>query len=1091
METKTCMKWLSTCLLLSMMLAFAIAPVSAGPLRGAAAVDGDGLMVVSPSSVTYGSGAGTFTFTFTANADFSSGSQVEIDIPSGWSAPTTAAGAGHVSWYSGTCTLAGAPPVGITGMSIFIDLASCPTNAYFTVTYANATPGAVSGSPYTFVTWSDIGTGGSGLVHITAPAPTVAVNPKTLTVSATGLTPASKTYDGGTSTTLTIGSPTLVGMVGGDSVTLVTGSAAANFSDKHAGTAKTVQISGLTLGGGQAGNYALTQPTRTANISQRAITVSAVTDTKGYDGGVSSSGVPGITAGALQGSDTASWTQTFNNKNAGTGNKVLTPAGVVSDGNSGNDYTYTYATFNTGTINKKAITVNAETDSKVYDGTTASNGVPLVTPGLAGTDTAGFTQTFDTRNIGSGKTLAVAGMANDGNGGNNYSYTFIPDTTGVITAKALTVSAAGLTPNNKAYDGTNGATLVIGSPTLTGVVSPDVVTLVTSGAAASFIDKHVGTAKTVNISGLTLGGGGAGNYSLTQPTRSANVTARAITITAVTDTREYDGSVTSVGVPTLTSGTIAPGDSAPAWTQSFNSKHAGAGKVLTPAGLVTDGNSGSNYAYTYASATGVINKKAITVSAVTSSKAYDGNASASGVPSLSVGTPLAAGDSEPVWTETFSNKNAGSGKTLNAAGAVIDGNGGNNYSYNFVPDSTGAISVRAITVTARTDTKAFDGTSASTLAPNITPDLVGADTSAFIQTFDNPNVGSGKTLTPSGTVNDGNGGLNYAISFAPAITTGVINKADAALTVTNSPVTYSGLPQAATVSSGGVAGTLSNILYNGSATVPTGAGVYPVTADFAPTDTADYNNLTGASAGSFVINKATPTAVLAVSNSPVLYSGVPKIATIQITSSSVTGTAGNILYNGSVTAPTNAGSYAVSADFVPADSANYNTLSGLSAGNFVIQMERIKNGGFNSYSGAAKIPTFWTATNFAVTDGKFTTSKKEGLASIKIAGLPGKSKTLTQTIMLSGVAGDALSFSFWAKGAAIPAAGVCQAQVLVYNGSALKLTKTILCRTGTYASFQKKTLSFNTTTAYTKIVIRFTYNKASGTVWFDLASLIR
>ena len=73
-----------------------------------------------------------------------------------------------------------------------------------------------------------------------------------------------------------------------------------------------------------------------------------------------------------------------------------------------------------------------------------------------------------------------------------------------------------------------------------------------------------------------------------------------------------------------------------------------------------------------------------------------------------------------------------------------------------------------------------------------------------------------------------------------------------------------------------VPGTASNILTGGSAT-QTNADTYAVTADFVPTDLANYNTLTGLPAGNFVINKATPTATLAVNNSPVTYDGSAKI----------------------------------------------------------------------------------------------------------------------------------------------------------------------------------------------------------------------
>src|SRR5207302_120259 len=131
---------------------------------------------------------------------------------------------------------------------------------------------------------------------------------------------------------------------------------------------------------------------------------------------------------------------------------------------------------------------------------------------------------------------------------------------------------------------------------------------------------------------------------------------------------------------------------------------------------------------------------------------------------------------------------------------------------------------------------------------------------------------------------------------------------------------------------GSVTGTVSNVKYSGSSTVPTNAGTYAITADFTPTDATNYNSLTGASAGSFIIQKATPT--LSVTNSPDTYDGSAQAASV---SGSVPGTVSNVKYNGSVTVPTNAGTYAITADFTPNDTVNYNSLSGAAAGDFVIQ----------------------------------------------------------------------------------------------------------------------------------------------------------
>jgi len=46
--------------------------------------------------------------------------------------------------------------------------------------------------------------------------------------------------------------------------------------------------------------------------------------------------------------------------------------------------------------------VSAVTDTKVYDGTTSSDGVPTVTGGIVLGDTASFSQTFGSAAVGTG-----------------------------------------------------------------------------------------------------------------------------------------------------------------------------------------------------------------------------------------------------------------------------------------------------------------------------------------------------------------------------------------------------------------------------------------------------------------------------------------------------------------------------------------------------------------------------------------------------------------------------------------------------------------------------------------------------------------
>ena len=88
------------------------------------------------------------------------------------------------------------------------------------------------------------------------------VSPKNLTI--TGITANNKTYNGDTTATLT-GTPSLVGTVGSDDVSL-TGTPIATFDTAAVGTGKTVTVSGYSLNGTTTSYYTLTQPTLFADI---------------------------------------------------------------------------------------------------------------------------------------------------------------------------------------------------------------------------------------------------------------------------------------------------------------------------------------------------------------------------------------------------------------------------------------------------------------------------------------------------------------------------------------------------------------------------------------------------------------------------------------------------------------------------------------------------------------------------------------------------------------------------------------------------------------------------------------------------------
>src|SRR2546430_15299705 len=91
------------------------------------------------------------------------------------------------------------------------------------------------------------------------------------------------------------------------------------------------------------------------------------------------------------------------------------------------------------------------------------------------------------------------------------------------------------------------ATVDFTSASLVGVVAPDVVTINSPGYAANFDDKNVGNGKAVTVTGVTFSGGGAGNYTVSQPSGlTANITAKNLTISgAVANNKTYDRTTTA------------------------------------------------------------------------------------------------------------------------------------------------------------------------------------------------------------------------------------------------------------------------------------------------------------------------------------------------------------------------------------------------------------------------------------------------------------------------------------------------------------------------------------------------------------------
>jgi hypothetical protein len=249
-------------------------------------------------------------------------------------------------------------------------------------------------------------------------------------------------------------------------------------------------------------------------------------------------------------------------------------------------------------------------------------------------------------------------------------------------------------------------------------------------------------------------------------------------------------------VPTVTAGGLVGAD-AGSFAQTYDTKNAGSGKTLTATGTISDGNAGNNYVITFAPNTsGVITARPITVSAVTDAKSYDGTIASSGAPAISSGS--LAGTDTASFTQRFDTKNAGTGKTMTAAGSISDGNGGNNYTITFAANTTGVIGAVPLSVTADDKTRAentpnppFTATYSGFKPGDSPSDLGGA------LVFGTPATAASPAglypITPSGVTS-----TNYVVAFV-----------DGALTVTAGAATPPTNGVTITAATGAIASTVT------------------------------------------------------------------------------------------------------------------------------------------------------------------------------------------------------------------------------------------------------------------------------------------
>jgi hypothetical protein len=651
-------------------------------------------------------------------------------------------------------------------------------------------------------------TGNYTITYLTSVTPGIITK---LAVTVTAVT-GTKPYDG---TVVSSGSPIVGLLATGDAVNATPVQV---YDNANVGTNHVMTASGLTIkngiGGNVTNNYSITYANSVAPgiITMYGVTVTALTDTKTYNGNTVSNVVP--TVGALVAGDVVNTlpVQVFDNANVGT-THIMTASGLTIKNGSNVDVTTNYLisyqnSVLPGVINKLGVTVTAVTDSKIYNGTTASTASPIVGP-LASGDVlnAGPIQVFDTPIIGTTHILTASGLTikNGSNADvtNNYAINYVASpATGIITKLSVTVTAV---TDNKVYNGNTVSTL---SPIVGPLASGDVVNI---APLQVYDNSSVGITHILTASGLTIKNGSnadvTDNYSINYIASPATgvISKYTLTVTAVPDTKIYNGNVNSTAAPLV--GTLITGDVinvAP--IQVYDNSTVGNAHILTASGLTIKNGSNAdetgNYTINYvpSPATGIINKYAVTVTAVTDTKTYNGSTASAGLPTLGI---LVTGDVVNIApTQVFDNANVGTTHVLTASGLTIK-NGSNvdvtiDYSINYLTSTaTGTINKLGVTVTAVTDSKTYNGNTGSTGSPVVGALATGdIQNTAPIQVFDNANVGTTHILTASGlTIKNGSNAdvtNNYAISYIASPATGVINKMSVTVTAVTDTKTYNG-----------------------------------------------------------------------------------------------------------------------------------------------------------------------------------------------------------------------------------------------------------------------------------------------------------
>ncbi|MBI2517678.1 MAG: putative Ig domain-containing protein [Opitutae bacterium] len=773
---------------------------------------------------------------------------------------------------------------------------SATATSGLTVAYSVASgPATVSGSTLTItgagtVTVQAGQAGNTDYAAAAATSKSFTVAQKALTL--TGVTVASKTYDGTTSATFA-STGSLSGVLAGDAgnVTLNTSGATAAFNSANRGTSVPVTVSGFALAGTAASKYSLTQPSGiTGTINPAVLTTKADDKSRAYGaadpaftatitGFVGAETVASATSGSLDFSTTATASSpvgtypidvlsgTFSapnyNFNTQSGTLTISPAGAQ---------TVTFPAMADTTYGAAPITLNA----------TASSGLAVSYSVVSGPATvAGGTLTI----TGAGNITVRASQPGDA----NYPAATPVDRTFAVGKAPLTVKA-------------NNAGRAVGQPdpaftaTYSGFVNGDTAAVV-SGTPAFSTTATASSPTGAYPLNVALGSLSAANYSF------ATFTAGTYTIVSQAQTMSFSISgAAAVGSPVTMTAVPSSGLPAAYSLVSGNASISGSSLTLNDSNAVTvraTQAGDANYAPVTADLTVKAGQSGVTVALGGLAPVY------AGTPRLATVTTTPAGQTATITYD------GGATAPTNAGTYAVFASVNN---ANYVGVGTGTMVIAKAPLTVQADNK---NRQEGQLNPSLTVSYSG---------FVNGETASALTAAPTATTTatsssaagaypitvSGGSATNYSFTYqsgtltvkanpVPTITSAtVVSATEGAafsykITATNSPTSYSatGLPAGLKVdgSTGDISGSpeaAGTFTVTLGATNPSGTGTTTLTLMVSnrPLPVITSPSLAGGTAGMPFRFRITAT------NSPTSYaaSGLPQGLAVESATGIISGT---------------------------------------------------------------------------------------------------------------------------------------------------------------------------------------------------------